>query len=73
MPTISDDDLAAGERVFENQCTLCHSAPLVFKSRVLSGDVDSIIVNMLDKDHISLPEHDTRVLAAYLKTRLPRK
>jgi mono/diheme cytochrome c family protein len=70
---ISDDDLAAGQRIFESQCTVCHSAPLVFKSRVLAGDVDSLIAGMLDKDHVTLPEHETSVLSAYLKTRLPRK
>ena len=73
LADVSEADLAAGELVFESKCTLCHSAPLVFKSRVLAGDIDSLIAGMLDKDHISLPESDTRVLAAYLKTRLPRK
>jgi len=47
-------DLNAGELLFETQCTLCHSAPLVFKSKVLAGEIDSLVVKMLDKDHIEL-------------------
>ena len=73
MAVVSEADLAAGEQMFEQECTLCHSAPLVFKSHVLAGDVDTLVVTMLRKDQIVLAEQDSRLLVAYLKTRLPIK
>ncbi|MBW7996685.1 MAG: hypothetical protein FVQ81_09010 [Candidatus Glassbacteria bacterium] len=70
---ISAENLAEGEKMFERFCTGCHSAPLVFKSGALAGEVDSLVVAMFEKDGTVIEAHEHRQLVLYLKSRLPRQ
>ena len=64
--------LIAGEKLFDQNCTTCHSAAFTWNSKMLFGEAEAMIRDMLAKEDRQLEPKDLHLLRTFLEFRLPK-